>query len=246
MLASKRIPATATQHEIALGGYSLTYLLQRAPRRTIGLLIDDHGLRVRAPAHASLREVEDAIGQHANWVRKRLDKWRRREPTQPMAIVDGVRLPLLGVPVTIRLAAGASRPLWNPLLDGGTLTLFLRSPEEGPQVVLEKVLREKARTLFAERLAHYAPALALDRPALALSSARTRWGSCSSRTGIRLNWRLIHLAPALIDYVVVHELAHLREMNHGPRFWALVARLLPDYRRARDELAELGAACPCW
>jgi predicted metal-dependent hydrolase len=81
-------------------------------------------------------------------------------------------------------------------------------------------------------------------PPLALSAARTRWGSCSVRSGIRLNWRLIHLPPELIDYVIAHETAHLIEMNHSPRFWAVVETLHPDWRTSRQELKRLGAALP--
>jgi hypothetical protein len=93
---------------------------------------------------------------------------------------------------------------------------------------------------------HYAPQLGVDLPPLSLSAARTRWGSCSLRSGIRLNWRLIHFPPPLIDYVVVHELAHLREMNHGARFWSIVAELYPDYRNARAELKRCATHCPHW
>ena len=81
-------------------------------------------------------------------------------------------------------------------------------------------------------------------PAVRLSNARTRWGSCSSRSGIRLHWRLVHLSPALIDYVVAHEVAHLVEMNHSPRFWAVVERLYPDWREARAALRRAAATLP--
>lgn len=73
-------------------------------------------------------------------------------------------------------------------------------------------------------------------PRLALTQARTRWGSCNSRGDIRLNWRLIHLPLTLIDYVVAHELAHIKEMNHGPRFWALVETMYPDWKTAKSTL----------
>ncbi|HNB07544.1 MAG TPA: DUF45 domain-containing protein, partial [Thauera aminoaromatica] len=81
-------------------------------------------------------------------------------------------------------------------------------------------------------------------PPVSLSSAATRWGSCSTRSGIRLHWRLIHLEPALIDYVVAHEVAHLAEMNHSPRFWAVVERLYPDWRAARAALRSAAATLP--
>jgi predicted metal-dependent hydrolase len=85
-------------------------------------------------------------------------------------------------------------------------------------------------------LAHYAPQVGVHFRDFALSSATTRWGSCSSTGTIRLNWRLIHFSLDVIDYVVVHELAHLREMNHSPRFWAVVEAVMPDYRHARATL----------
>ncbi|MEF8746879.1 MAG: M48 family metallopeptidase [Candidatus Accumulibacter propinquus] len=125
------------------------------------------------------------------------------------------------------------------------LTLCLRSPAEAP-LLLEKALRERASTLFVERLGHYASRLGVALPRLSLSSARTRWGSCSLRSGIRLNWRLIHFPLPVIDYVAVHELAHLREMNHSARFWSIVAQVYPDYPNARKAL-QLGAThCPHW
>jgi predicted metal-dependent hydrolase len=184
------------------------------------------------------------IRQHGEWVGRKLDEWQNRRPPR-LQIIDGTQLPLLGRPLSIRLALGANRIVWNLQTAGQALTLCLRSPSEAPRL-LEKALRERARALFVERLAHYAPQLGVDLPALSLSAARTRWGSCSRRTGIRLNWRLIHFAPPLIDYVVIHELAHLREMNHGARFWSIVAELYPDYRSARAELRRCATHCPYW
>lgn len=95
-----------------------------------------------------------------------------------------------------------------------------------------------------ERAAHHAAQLQRPLPRVALSNAQTRWGSCSEKSGIRLSWRLIHAPPRLLDYVVAHEMAHLVEMNHSPRFWKVVERLCPDYRAARDELRRLAATCP--
>lgn len=228
---------------IELGGRSVRYLLRRSRRRSIALSIDHRGLRVGAPPRTSLREVESLLVQHGDWIGRKLDEWRTRRPPEALRIVDGVQLPLLGKSLTIRLAAGANRCLWNLQSAGPTLTLCLRSPVEAPRV-LEKGLREKARSLFGERLAHYAPLLGVDLPPLSLSSARTRWGSCNRRTGIRLNWRLIHFPTPVIDYVVAHELAHLREMNHSERFWSIVAEICPDYRSARAELKR--GSCPHW
>jgi predicted metal-dependent hydrolase len=224
-----------TSRSIALGERTVSYVLRRARRRTIGLLIDHRGLRVGAPQRATLREVESLILQHGDWVTRKLDEWRdRRVPAVPV-IADGMQLPVLGGAFTIRLALGTNRGIWNMQGSERALTLCLRSTAEAPRV-LERALRERARALFGERLAHYAPLLGVDTPRLSLSAARTRWGSCSARTGIRLNWRLLHFPLPVVDYVVVHELAHLREMNHSPAFWAVVESLCPNWRELRREL----------
>ena len=107
------------------------------------------------------------------------------------------------------------------------------------QLIRERVqrwLHVQALEVFGERLPVYAAKLGVEFRAYALSSAATRWGSCSSDGKIRLNWRLIHFPVHVIDYVVAHELAHLREMNHSPRFWATVESIFPDFREARHTL----------
>ena len=117
-------------------------------------------------------------------------------------------------------------------------------PAVDARVVLEKALRDKARCVFAERLAHYVPQLGVPPPPLRLSAARTRWGSCSHRGGISLNWRLILMPLPVVDYVVAHELAHLKEMNHSPGFWSVVQQLCPDWRARRLELRQLARRIP--
>ena len=242
--AERALAAGETSHTIALDDRLVAYVLRRARRRTIGLSIDERGLRVGAPQRTPLHEVEALILRHGEWVVQKLDAWSTRPRARKLAITDGVQLPLLGSPLTVRLALGANRALWNEGREP-VLTLLLRQPSDAGRW-LEKALREKARALFAERLAHYAAKLALPAPRLALSAARTRWGSCSRRSGIRLNWRLIHFPPHVVDYVVAHELAHLREMNHGPRFWRHVEEIFPDYLSARSALNELASRCPQW
>lgn len=240
-LTGVAVAAGEEPRRITLGDRIVPYLLRRGNRRTIGLSIDHRGLRVGAPRRTSLAEIESLIRRHGEWVVDKLDEWRTRRRPAPLAIVDGTRLPYLGGELEIRLAIGANRAIWGV----GTLTLCLK-PGTSPGGLLEKALRERAREHFANRLPPFAAQLGVPVPALALSSARTRWGSCSLKTGIRLNWRLIHFPPAIVDYVVVHELAHLRHMNHGPRFWSLVEVGCPDYRAARVELQRLAGNLPHW
>ena len=242
--ASPVLAAGESAHCITLADRVVPYVLRRSARRTIGLSIDHRGLRASAPQRASLREVETLINKHADWVTRKLNEWQQRKRPEKLRIVDGVKLPLFGEMLEVRLASGANRVFWSTF-PGPTLTLCLRQPADtGRQ--LEKALRSRAQQHFAERVAHFSAQLGVKQPPIALSSARTRWGSCNPKTGIRLNWRLVHFPRHVVDYVVVHELAHLREMNHSRRFWAVVERACPDYRAAREELKALAAHCPQW
>ncbi len=120
----------------------------------------------------------------------------------------------------------------------GFLQLAMPNHDE-PSAVERKVLqwyKKQALTDFSRRLALFATKLGVPTPELFLSNARSRWGSCNSRKEIRLNWRLLQAPPHIINYVVCHELAHLKEMNHSAKFWAVVASIFPDYKTAEKEL----------
>ena len=114
----------------------------------------------------------------------------------------------------------------------------LREYEKDPS--LEKRFREKARKKISERVSYYGNMMGVDWKSIRIGSAKTRWGSCSAQGGLNFQWKLILMPPEILDYVVVHELAHRREMNHSPRFWALVEKVLPDYRERRKWLKEHG------
>jgi predicted metal-dependent hydrolase len=224
-------------HAIELAGARIAYRLHRSRRRSIGLRIDRQGLRVGAPLDAPLAEIEAVLLRHAAWVRDKLARWCPEGAAVPLA--DGAVFPLLGEPCVLSLPPGLRRSRWS-----GT-RLELAVPAGGEvAVALGRALRQKARTLFAERLVCLAERLGVPTPPLFLSSAVSRWGSCNAKGEIRLAWRLVHCPPALIDYVVAHELAHLKEMNHGPRFWSWVERLHPEWRAARAELRTLAPSLP--
>ncbi len=230
--------AREIERQIHLGSSPLTYRLRRSNRRSIGLTIDQHGLRVGAPQGARLGDIDALIQQHADWVLAKLAQWAATPSTTPAEaeIKDGRLVFLLGQALTVSLH-NARRTDWQ--IDQDTVHLHLPATL-APRLALEKAWRDEARRCFAERLAHYAPQLGLaNPPPLRLSSARTRWGSCNSRGHIALNWRLIALPLPIIDYVVCHELAHTREMNHSPRFWSVVEQLCPDWSARRRELRQL-------
>jgi len=233
------VPAEAARR-IAIAGQTVAYHLRRSRRRTIGLAIDQRGLRVGAPLQVRLGDIETLIREHGQWVLDKLADWQSRPAPARLAVTDGVVIFALGEALTVTVTPG-SRQRW--LFSDQKLHLFV-PPAIEARVVLEKALRDKARRVFAERLAHYAPQLGVPAPPLRLSAARTRWGSCSHHGGISLNWRLILMPVPVVDYVVAHELAHLKEMNHSPGFWSVVQQLCPDWRARRLELRQLARQIP--
>jgi predicted metal-dependent hydrolase len=225
---------------IVIAGQAVAYQLRRSQRRTIGLAIDHRGLRVGAPTRARIGDIESLIHEHGQWVLDKLAAWRDRPTPGKLEICDGTIISVLGEPIGNALT-GIGRSRWQ----FGPGTVYLRPDAAHTTTrLLEAALRDKARTIFGERLAHYAPLLGVALPPLRLSSARTRWGSCSHRGSIALNWRLVLMPLAVVDYVVCHELAHLKEMNHSPRFWSVVEQLCPDWKARRLELRHLARKIP--
>lgn len=233
-------PLAAGHRRLRLDEHHLDYRLLRSKRRTIGFLIDDDGLRVTAPRWVTVAEIEIAITEKRVWIFKKINEQRERSVRRlqpPMEWRDGARLPYLGADIVVRIADSASAGI---RFDEASRELHVSLPASATEQQLkDRVqgwLQAEARRVFAERLDIYATKLCVEFKGFALSSATTQWGSCTADGRIRLNWRLMHFALPNIDYVVAHELSHLREMNHGPQFWATVQSLLPEFETARKAL----------
>ena len=233
--------------ELRLQSALVAYTLVRARRRSIGFVVSADGLAVRAPLSATLSAIEAALHSKADWIVRKLAQSQARQQRQEHARIDwcdGAVLAYLGAPLQLRLDASA--PLAGVLQPGGaSATLLMGLPCHASAAQLREAAQawwmRQAQAHFTQRLNHFAPLLGVQWRSLRLSSAQTRWGSAKSDGSIRLNWRLLHYRPAVIDYVVAHELAHLREMNHSAAFWRTVASVVPDYaalrRCLRDEPA---------
>jgi len=240
-------------HELRLGEHLVGYELRRAKRSSIGFTISDEGLRVSAPKWVPLRDIHSALQERHVWILRKLHEQRERAKRLQSNRIewrDGTSIPYLGEPMVVVLDPRAAAETGSALLSSGQdpqqpglvsgLTLHVglaqhASPEQIRDTV-QSWLQRQARTLFMARCQHFAAQLGVRMTKLSLSSAQTRWGSASADGSIRLNWRLIHFAQSTIDYVVVHELAHLREMNHSPRFWEVVRSVVPDYQNLRGSL----------
>ncbi len=240
------LPAGTRWREIALDARILGFLLRRSRRKSIGLVIRDDGLLVQAPAWSTLPQIDHVVREKADWILRKLDERDQRlrllalQATQWRA---GGAIPYLGVRIELaldgtraaRYAGDADTPR-----TGDTLSLPLPA-DAGPDRVRDSAgawLQQRARIDFGRRLDRYLAAAGMSLKDWRLSSATGRWGSCNSDRRILLNWRLIHFEPRLIDYVVAHEVTHLRVMNHSPAFWRELGRLYPEFKQARDTLAQ--------
>ncbi|MGL4767243.1 MAG: M48 family metallopeptidase [Formosimonas sp.] len=217
-----------TQH-ISLAGRNIAYEIVRTNRRSIGMVITANGLQVRAHPRVSMAQIETALQAKAAWLVKHLWASPQREPRKPVVpdlnLRDGDELSILGRNVRVRWRADAqleAREFW---LSGAT-ELHLASSK-----VLPAALGQILLVYLSQRADFYAQQYALHARQILLSNARTRWGSCRSDGQIRINSRLVFLPAELADYVLAHELAHTVHMNHSRDFWAVVARIYPDYRR---------------
>jgi predicted metal-dependent hydrolase len=207
-------------------------------RRAV-LTVDERGLTVSVPWRTSERYIARFLQDSAPWVLRKLQTWESRKPKARLW-QDGEFVDYLGR--QLRLALVAEPYALVQLQDDGVLMLSLPEPHSADMVrtALVKWYRRHAQPHFGARVAYYSGQLAIEAPRVFISNAQTRWGSCNAKREVRLSWRLMQAAPHIVDYVVAHELAHLRQMNHSARFWRVVERLCPDYAAARVELNAMG------
>jgi hypothetical protein len=232
----------APRRRALLAGRAVEFRFQRRRRRTIGIRVSEHGLSVAAPLRAPWREIEGFLRDKAGWILEKLDE--RAALGSPVTIFGetGETLPLHGRTVELSVAQGRR----SLALEGAQLRIALPQPQQRGAVrrLLLAWLKARALETLAPRVAHYAARVSLAPPPFTLSNARTQWGVCMASGRIRLAWRLVHLDAELADYVVAHEVAHLVELNHSERFWALVEWLYPHWREARSRIERDAATLP--
>lgn len=234
-LPLQSVASDVTHAHIAFGPILVPYAVKRRRRRNgfYSLSIDERGLRIGVSQQASPRWIADVLRKHEDWILKKFGEWQARR-VAPVSWEDGAALMLLGESLWLTLVPERQ----EPVKDGERLLVGAPHARAATTIAgaVTAWLRVQAMTCFRARIAHYAPQLGVAVRDVRLSEARTRWGSCSPAGRIMLNWRLIQAPLRLLDYVVVHELAHIREMNHSPRYWQVVAEVIPGYAARRKEM----------
>jgi predicted metal-dependent hydrolase len=243
--APPELPPNARWRVVMTPEQPIGFILLRSRRKSIGLSIDDDGLRVTAPSWVTLNQIDQAVKEKSRWILAKLTLRQARQrhlATAETLWQHGGTIPYFGTRIVLHLASGKK----SAHLDGHPF-----APNKGDELhlplpmnadrnrVCDSVhawLQHQAGIWFAQRLEHFLAVGQVTMRRWRLSGAATRWGSCSSEGNIMLNWRLIHFDVDVIDYVIAHEVAHLKEMNHSKDFWREVGRLMPGFEPARDIL----------
>lgn len=199
--------------------------------------VDIHGVTVVLP-ESDGRDPTQLLRDNAAWVvekTREYDKYREQAPERRFE--EGESFPYLGESYEVIVE---QRP-WSSVVDGTLRLAEYHVTETSVERALETLYRRNARQHFGRRADHFAEEMGVDYDQIEIRNQRTRWGSCSTNGTLGLNWRLMMAPSEIIDYVIIHELAHLREANHSPSFWSLVAEYDPGYESHSEWLAENSA-----
>ena len=209
--------------------------LVRSKRKTLSLIVETDGtLTVRAPLRMKEADIRQFVEAKKDWI-KRKQAQALKDAVPPRQYVNGEKFLYLGEKVPLRII-----PDGKPALVMERVFKLTKPAQPQAESVFEAWYKKQARTVLSERVEFFARKYEFKVGKIRISSARTRWGSYSSKGTLSLTWRLVMAPLEIIDYVVVHELCHLKEMNHSRAFWARVETILPDYKRRRKWLKEHG------
>ena len=219
-----------------INGDTINYLLIKKYRRSIGLKITRDGLIVHAPIFVSKKHIKTVIISKQKWIESKLNLIKIKAP--PFSIKTGQEFNLLGKKIILQLSEGQKKiRLQNN-------SCFLSFTDLSKQDKLKEYfigwLKEYTHNHFKKRVDFYSINSNLSPKKVLLSNAKNKWGSCNSRAEVRFNWRLILSTEHIVDYVICHELSHLKFMNHSQQFWGLVGEIFPDYKEAQRQLKLIG------
>ncbi|WP_408956577.1 M48 family metallopeptidase [Natroniella sp. ANB-PHB2] len=228
---------------IEIGNSEIEYKVIRSDRKTLGLEISkEEGLKVRAPRSVEEERIEEVIKKKADWILKkqeRLDKIK--SSPKKKEFLSGEKLTYLGRRYRIKLRKKEMKGVQISLYQGKFyIDVDKRIPKKDRRAEVKKELiswyRKKAEKRITERVAKYKSQIGVAPNSVKIKKQKKRWGSCSSLGNLNFNWKIIMAPMSVIDYLVVHELAHLKYPNHSKDFWNLVASVIPDYKKKKEWL----------
>ncbi len=241
---------SGTKRTLMLGKTAIPYRVRRSPRRkrTIALIIEPGtDLTILAPATAEVARIEAVARRRAGWILRKLADIRERAHAQrPREFVDGESLTYLGRQYRLHVTyAAAAKPSCK--LRGGWLEVIvpasvrMRDRQRAVAQAVQSWYRAQARSRLMTRARIWSARLGITFGHLLVTNPAKRWGSCDAVDNIRINWRIMMAPLSLVDYVVAHELCHIKHRNHSDEFWRLLGSVMPDCERRRAALRKLGA-----
>ncbi|MBT6356127.1 M48 family metallopeptidase [Methylophilaceae bacterium] len=216
---------------------SLDYQLIKKSKKTLSLKISENGLVVSAPLFMSEKKINQLVISKIKWIKKKLELIEPQK--NKLFIKNRASFDLLGKEIKITLLDGNNKIEW---VDENNLKIFFKDQDDQKKLktFFIKWLKEIALDYFSQRAYEISKLYAIPSNSILLSNAKSRWGTCNSKTEVRINWRLIQADPYVVDYVICHEFAHLTHMNHSRNFWNLVEKLCPNYKLAENYLKNKG------
>jgi predicted metal-dependent hydrolase len=212
----------------------LQYAVTRQKRKTVALYVRDGGVEVRAPLRMSKAEIDRFVESKREWVLRQLGKHADLAEQKAAFVVDyGSAVPYRGGEYPVR-----GHEKRTVMFDDAFVVPTGLSPEQVKRACV-LIYRLLARRDLTEKVIEYAGRMGVKPSAVKINDAKTRWGSCSSKNSLNFSWRIMMADDDVIDYLVVHELAHIKELNHSARFWSIVEGVLPDYKGRQARLKEL-------
>lgn len=241
MLSDSRFEVS--MYQLGTGNTRICYEIKRSKRKTMELSVYPDGrVVVKAPERISVQRIEEFVAQKAEWIQEKTALISERQKAYPDRIYEeGTAIPYLGKSYQLHLILHEEEDAWIQL-EGNSLEVHTPSAEQAViQYLLIYWYKENAKKFIKSRVKHYSQLLGETVEAVRIKDQKTRFGSCSSKRNLNFNWRLMMAPKEVLDYVVIHELCHLKYMNHSKEYWSYVESVMPNYREYDNWLKENGS-----
>ncbi len=220
---------------------NIDYTLKRSKRRTASIQIERDGqVSLRVPMRMLIQDIETLIAEKETWILRHLAERKKRNLRKnERHYLEGERFPYLGKSYVLKIVREQSEPL---LLKSGSFCLQADYQTNTKAAAAFKAFyREKGLIQIAERVAHFQAMMGVQAKRIRMVETKTRWASCSSKGNLNFHWKCLMLPKKVFDYIIVHEVAHLVHLNHSPRFWKQLEKIMGDYKEHREWLRRNGA-----
>lgn len=218
--------------EAIIDGQTISYIVKRSPKtKYVRLEVrPEAGLIVVIPKSYKSDQIPTLLKEKERWISDKLTKYCQvQRHSSSRALKDGDTIPYLGRDLEV-ITRQSYRNVERVNVEPNKLVVDLKAGNNRLGIVLERWYRMKAAQLIDEKAKKLSARMGLTYNRLSIKGQKTRWGSCSQKGNLSFNWKLLMVPEPVIDYVIIHELAHLKEMNHTKRFWQLVDRHCPEWR----------------